>query len=122
MTTMTTRNKLNLKPEPIMWTMGDRWLPESTERDGLRFTIKHDYYGGRATSVYVGRASDDLHLETVVVTNHEGAEKVVRTWSLEVWRAAEEAKALARADRALSDHRAAMTRLNLVRSIRVEAE
>ena len=86
------------------------------------FSVNHDYYSTQATSVVVTRANDGFHFESVNVTNHQEAENVVRTWSLEVWRAAEEAKVLARADRALSDHREAMTRLNLVRSIRVEAE
>ena len=111
---------VKLKPEPIKWTMGDRWLPESAERDGLRFTVKHDHYGSRATYVVVERASDGHHFESVDVTNQAEAERVVRTWDLESWRGRAEAHALEDVDRALELHRRAMTKLNEIRALRVE--
>ena len=111
--------RIKLRPEPIMWTMGDLYMPESTERDGLRFTVRHDYHGSTATEVRVERAHDGLSLDSVAVTNFMEAENVVRTWDLEAWRAREEKHALERANRALADHRDAMTRLNHVRAVRV---
>ena len=108
-----------LRPDPIKWTLGDRFLPESTERDGLRFTIKHDHWAGQPTNIAVERASDGYLFGSVQVSNQAEAETVVRTWDLEEWRARVERDALNRAARALEEHRKAMTRLNEIRAIRV---
>lgn len=110
---------VKLKPDPIHWTLSDRWQPESTVRDGLRFIIRHNRYGDRLTLVVIERASDGLHFESIGVGNTQEAENVVRTWDLEKWRSKAEKSALEAADQALSAHRHAMTRLNEVRAIRV---
>ena len=113
--------RIKLKPPPVMWTMDGNWRPESTERDGLRFMLSNDNYH-RTRNIHVYRASDGTHIETRLVDDHEEVDSIVRRWDLEKWRAKAEERALVDVDRALDAHRKAMTRLNFVRGLRVDAE
>ena len=110
--------KLKLKPAPLMWTLGHLNRPDSTELDGLRFTLHFDSYGD-FNCIDVSRAADNQPIERVHLTRGDSINEIIRAWDLEEWRAREEAAAIRKAEAALKSHRDAMTRLNFVRSIRI---
>ena len=111
--------KLQLRPGPLRWEVDGYGRARKTRCSGLQFEVYRDRYGN-SFSVVVTRAADGLHIERAHVTHECNLTEWVEAYDLEKWREREEAKAIEEADRALSAHREAMTRLNFVRGVRVE--